>query len=129
VSCEPLLSDVYLDLIGSNYGRDFDGWSERIDWVIVGGESGPGARPMLPEWVQWIRDDCEDASVPFFFKQWGEWFPRSQWEGNPYLALPADENCIEDKNIHIIEDEVMHRVGKHDAGRRLDGLVWDEYPV
>ena len=43
----------------------------RIDWVIVGGESGPGARQMNPEWVREIRDQCLLASVPFFFKQWG----------------------------------------------------------
>lgn len=42
-----------------------------IDWVIVGGESGPGARPMKPEWVEEIRDQCLYAGVPFFFKQWG----------------------------------------------------------
>ncbi|MEE9385168.1 MAG: phage Gp37/Gp68 family protein [Nannocystaceae bacterium] len=43
----------------------------RIDWVIVGGESGPGARPMDPAWVTDLRDQCSDANVPFFFKQWG----------------------------------------------------------
>ena len=42
-----------------------------IDWVIVGGESGPAARPMKKEWVRDIRDNCEIAGVPFFFKQWG----------------------------------------------------------
>jgi protein gp37 len=44
---------------------------EGIDWVIVGGESGPGARPMNPEWVLSVRDQCVAANVPFFFKQWG----------------------------------------------------------
>ena len=58
VSFEPLLTFVKPDLTG-------------IDWVIVGGESGPGARPMLPYWVRSIRDQCIDAGVPFFFKQWG----------------------------------------------------------
>ena len=42
-----------------------------ISWVIVGGESGPGARPMNEEWVPAIRQQCEDAGIPFFFKQWG----------------------------------------------------------
>jgi len=42
-----------------------------VDWVIAGGESGPKARPMLPSWVEEIRDQCVDAGVPFFFKQWG----------------------------------------------------------
>jgi protein gp37 len=59
LSVEPLLEDLgELDLRG-------------IDWVIVGGESGAGARPMRPEWVRSVRDQCRRASVPFFFKQWG----------------------------------------------------------
>jgi len=59
LSIEPLLGPIP--------GMNFRG----IDWVIVGGESGPGARPMKPEWVADIRDQCQDAGVPFFFKQWG----------------------------------------------------------
>ena len=59
LSIEPLLEDLgRLDLRG-------------IDWVIVGGESGPGARPMSVDWVRGIRDQCRGAGVPFFFKQWG----------------------------------------------------------
>jgi protein gp37 len=59
LSLEPLLGPLPdLDLAG-------------IDWVIVGGESGPGARPMNPEWVTDLRDQCWSAGVPFFFKQWG----------------------------------------------------------
>ncbi|MBL8797209.1 MAG: phage Gp37/Gp68 family protein [Planctomycetia bacterium] len=59
LSIEPLLEDLgTLPLDG-------------IDWVIVGGESGPGARPMAPAWVRSIQQQCKDASIPFFFKQWG----------------------------------------------------------
>lgn len=59
LSIEPLLRPIpHLNLDG-------------IDWVIVGGESGPGARPMEPKWVFDIRDQCQEADVPFFFKQWG----------------------------------------------------------
>lgn len=58
LSCEPLLGPVKLDLTG-------------IDWVIVGGESGPGYRPMAREWAIDLRDQCRAANVPFFFKQWG----------------------------------------------------------
>jgi protein gp37 len=54
-------------LLGPLPGLNLDG----IDWVIVGGESGPGCRPMAPEWVVGIRDQCQRANVPFFFKQWG----------------------------------------------------------
>lgn len=61
LSCEPLLSDLgKLDLNG-------------IDWVIVGGESGPNARPMKKEWALNIKRQCEEQGVPFFFKQWGTW--------------------------------------------------------
>ena len=64
LSLEPLLRPLPdLDLSG-------------IDWVIVGGESGPGARPMDAEWVREIRDNCVDSNVPFFFKQWGGVFKK-----------------------------------------------------
>ena len=88
LSCEPLLGP--LDF--GTYGLD------GIDWVIVGGESGPNARPMRPEWVRAIRDQCVAAGVPFLFKQWGE----------------HDENGV--------------KVGKKKAGRIVDGRLWDEYP-
>ena len=79
LSIEPLLEDLgKFDLRG-------------IQWVIVGGESGPGARPMLREWVREIRDQCHKAGVAFFFKQWGG-------------------------------------VRKKQAGRRLDGKTYDEFP-
>ena len=59
LSIEPLLEDLgKIDLRG-------------IDWVIVGGESGPGARPMLEHWVRKVRTECESHRIPFFFKQWG----------------------------------------------------------
>lgn len=80
LSIEPLLEDLgRIDLHG-------------IDWVIVGGESGPHARPMDPEWVRGIRDQCRDAAVPFFFKQWGG-VRKSEMgrrlDGRTYSAFPA----------------------------------------
>lgn len=69
VSVEPMLSWVNLDLSGVNYGRDHDGWSEQLDWVICGGESGPGARPMDPYWAHDLLAQCRQAEIPFFFKQ------------------------------------------------------------
>jgi protein gp37 len=60
LSMEPLVGEVdYLDLHG-------------IHWVIIGGESGPGSRPMDPEWVRYVRDRCDEEGVPFFMKQWGQ---------------------------------------------------------
>jgi protein gp37 len=69
-----------------------------IQWVIVGGESGPHARPMKPEWVYPIRQQCERYHVPFFFKQWGAY------------------------------DQSGRRVGKKRAGRNLNGRTWDAIP-
>lgn len=98
----------------------------RLDWVILGGESGPGATPMHPDWARSVRDQCQAAGVPFFFKSWGAWFPRSQWEDNPDLILPDDD--YKGPNLRIIDDEIMHRVGKKRGGRLLDGQLWEEYP-
>jgi hypothetical protein len=100
ISAEPLLGDLDLALRNwAHIGKRRDDC--RIDWVIVGGESGHGARPMHPDWVRLIRQDCELAGVPFFFKQWGEWKPisemqESEWE--PYYvsrrkAKPYERQC------------------------------------
>jgi protein gp37 len=79
LSVEPLIEDVgVLDLRG-------------IHWVIVGGESGAGARPMQPEWVGSVRDQCEAAGVPFFFKQWGGWNKKKAgrlFEGRTWDEMP-----------------------------------------
>ena len=96
LSCEPLLGPL----------RNLP--LEGIHWVIVGGESGPGARPMDPAWAREIRAQCQDADVPFFFKQWGAWVPAP--------AHPGDE-------------VVMRRLGKKAAGRLLDGRTWDGMPA
>lgn len=79
----------------------------KIDWVIAGGESGPGARPMHPAWVRSLRDQCQEEGVAFHFKQWGEFTP----------ADPADAHTA------------MHRVGKKAAGAMLDGREWREFPA
>ncbi len=74
-------------LIGCGGDIDLDG----IDWVIVGGESGPGARPMAPEWARDIRDHWADAGVPFFFKQWGGFNRKAagrELDGRTYDEMP-----------------------------------------
>ena len=91
-----------------------------LHWVIVGGESGHGARPMHPDWVRSVRDQCKAAAVPFFFKQWGEWLPhnQAQYRGAHYSVA-----------IHKFdEDRLASRVGKKAAGRLLDGGTHDEFP-
>lgn len=102
-----------------------------IGWVIVGGESGPGARPMHPDWVRDIRDRCEEACIPFHFKQWGAWTsiaPDDRFEPDLYLntdGRTADEaEALADGGTWT----GMFRVGKKKAGRELDGRTWDEMP-
>ena len=113
LSLEPLLGPLpSLDLTG-------------IDWVIVGGESGPGARPMHPDWVRDIRDRCVDAGVAFFFKQWGNYRPLLDYltDGGgcpvPMVELPTPDGSRRGE---------MARVGKKAAGRELDGRTWDDMP-
>ena len=100
------------------------------DWVICGGESGPGARPMHPDWARSLRDQCAAAGVPFLFKQWGEWLP---------VEVPSDEECYaEDGSERQMEGSIrvqrivghqdMARVGKKAAGRLLDGRTHDGVP-
>ncbi len=121
LSLEPLLGPLpSLDLAG-------------IDWVIVGGESGPGARPMHPDWVRDIRDRCVAAGVPFFFKQWGAWlgFGRDRfgasYEYAAAHAAPHFEWNAGDEGEGVFTGAAV-RVGKKAAGRELDGRTWDEMP-
>jgi protein gp37 len=89
-----------------------------LDWVIVGGESGHGARPMSPDWVRSLRDQCRATKTPFMFKQWGEWLP----------MLGQEEGVAVSKKISTPDGWIMGWTGKRDAGRSLDGRIWDEVP-
>lgn len=118
-----------------------DEWhGAKIDLVIVGGESGPGARPMHPDWVLSLRDQCEAAGVAFFFKQWGEWessLDRDRddpdWRAN-YSTNYVDRgkskwlNLAGGSGFHGERFHVMRKVGKARAGRLLDGRTWDKMP-
>lgn len=106
-----------------------------IDAVILGGETGPGARPMHPEWVRSVRDQCAAAGVPFFFKQWGEWAIRdSKIHGdipqNPVVRL--GENGLDTRDlancVNAGHEVYMQRVGRTAAGRLLDGRTHDALP-
>jgi protein gp37 len=92
---------------------------EHIDWVICGGESGPGARPMHTDWARSLRDQCVAAGVPFFFKQWGEW---CDWD-----QLPEDTAQRLDANGETPTEGLL-RVGKKAAEALLDGREWKEFP-
>jgi len=84
-----------------------------LDWIIVGGESGPGARPMHPDWVRTIRDQCKHAGVAFFFKQWGE------WHADALMFTKAGTGECPPPDM---------RIGKKKSGRTLDGRTHDDYP-
>jgi len=124
LSVEPMLERIDLDLRGRHYGIDYPTYSEDVSWVICGGESGPDARPMNPDWVRSLLNQCRDADVPFFFKQWGEWMPRSHmW----YAGL-RKEMTFRKKPVPF-GAEMMVPVGKHRSGNFIDGLEWQEFPI
>ncbi len=142
LSMEPLLGPV--DLFTEHF-RVFSIGDEMtepnlppIDWVIVGGESGPGARPMHPDWARALRDQCAMAGVAFHFKQWGEWqvvydrdvedpdwrsCPRAEREGERYVNLAGGHG------FHGERVCFARRVGKKASGRLLDGREWNGLPV
>jgi protein gp37 len=100
-----------------------------IDWVICGGESGLNARPMHPEWVRSLRDQCTGAGVPFYFKQWGEWLHDSQTYD---CKADLDPDWINHQSRHRWSDhtnDVSYLIGKRRAGRILDGKEYIEFPI
>lgn len=97
----------------------------RLDWIIVGGESGPGARPMHPDWARAIRDQCAAAGVPFHFKQHGEWIgvpDLRRLEGGAGPGFGRFDHCQHDMAAEAV------RVGKARAGRLLDGVEHNGMP-
>jgi protein gp37 len=136
LSCEPLLGpvdlDEWLDHDRDNPCRCGDGecsacWQSLSaatpNWVICGGESGPNARPMHPDWARSLHDQCVAANVPFFFKQWGEW--GVDWSDSHTRIPIKGHDFAPDWNG---ASEFMFRIGKHSAGRLLDGREWNEFP-
>ncbi len=113
------------------------------DWVIAGGESGPHARPMHPDWIRSLRDQCAAAGVPFLFKQWGEWAP--DYEGAMKCADCGDTKFDSARRRNGIDEcsrcgsvewtaaaaplDKPCRVGKKKAGRLLDGVEHNAFPV
>jgi len=97
------------------------------NWIIAGGESGPHARPMHPNWVRSLRDQCEAAGVPFLFKQWGEWAPPEVCGQDVPRALALRTG----EGAHIFPGDLqqMGRIGKKAAGRKLDGIEHNGFPV
>jgi len=155
LSCEPLLGpvdltrirygDYFIDALHGNYGGKNNihtpfsfGMSSlgHIHWVITGGESGPGARPLNPDWLRSLRDQCQAAGVAYFFKQWGAWMPvysaGDDPDGRSVMALPdgtlTDTEWNGGAGPHLKDAQPLYRVGKKAAGRLLDGREWNELP-
>lgn len=117
--------------------RHGDRWDRHtgIDWVIVGGESGRGARPMAPTWARRLQQQCQDAEVPFLFKQWGEWtgqlsHPAAVRDPDAYVNVDTGDVADEATATAAGGDWTgMFRLGKARTGRLLDGRTWDEFPA
>jgi protein gp37 len=125
VSCEPLRGRI---IPAPLYG---------VKQIIGGGETGHGAEPMHPDWARGLRDACINAGIAFFFKQWGEWTPgvnverRTGWVKTATRMddrwLFGSEDLATDDN-HVDDEPDLYRVGKKEAGRLLDGVIWDQFP-
>jgi protein gp37 len=132
ISAEPLLGLIDLESVPTMEGS--------IDWVVCGGESGPKARPIHPDWARSLRDQCVAADVPFFFKQWGQLEPvgivrdgdevingTAVYDQEGERILP--DCCSNDYEVDPEQVAVRFKsVGKKAAGRLLDGREWNEYP-
>ena len=148
LSCEPLIGPVDFNHCSAWNPVENNLYLEAIDWVIAGGETGHGARPMHPDWARSLRDQCQAAGVPFFFKQWGEWGLRNAfesfttWCNKAPTWLDKSDVCMDTagricrigKDFQTARDEGKFpvafgpHVGKKDAGRELDGREWSEMP-
>lgn len=135
VSIEPMLSAIDLTFIGCPHcGQSKQPWlpnyticracgrevesppKNRIDWVVCGGETGPGARPMNPDWPRYLRNQCKEAGVPYFHKQNGMWIP------------DRIADFVEPDGPHIVDGMRMKKVTKAQAGRLLDDKIHSELP-
>lgn len=161
IDLEQIRTDTgYLDAVGKFIDRDACGLSDdplaasllqagiesghadapllpRLDWIICGGESGKGARPMHPDWARSLRDQCEAAGTAFFFKQWGEWtdgqnagpnprsIPAAEWFNSKWDYFDQPPSRPDD---HFDDEPDVFRVGKARAGRLLDGREWNGMP-
>ncbi len=173
LSAEPLLGPIDLTALHATFGVDrlddddwrFDALSGEhwfqddlgyrqsgdgpdlgtLDWIIAGGESGDGSRPMHPAWARSLRDQCAAAGVPFFFKQWGDWvdwqqFGATRWKNttpqHPSYKGPCFGTFHGGEQHFSGPFETRHeascifaRKGKREAGRLLDGVLHDGMPA
>jgi len=149
LSCEPLVGPIDFEnglhmTDGAKYNPltvvdDFypiDGAMGGIHWVICGGESGHNARPMHPNWATQIKEQCVRASVPFFFKQWGEYQPTGFYDSTEHVIwFNSEYKTIQNTQPRMFQmygddgrTRAMKRVGKKEAGNLLEGQQYKEFP-
>jgi protein gp37 len=139
ISAEPLLGRLDVRPYMQNpLWNDLPSWKQpELNWVVAGGESGPDARPIHPDWARSLRDQCAAAGVPFLFKQWGEWAPyftADLHEGIRFAGEGKDKRVHVSfeggsyGNPHLPGDFTMYRLGKRRSGRLLDCALHDAYP-
>lgn len=125
VSIEPLLGSVDLnkkELLCATWIKGGLTIGNYLDWVICGGETGPNARPMNPEWARSLRDQCQASEVPFFFKSYGEWFD----DVDPFEYMPKpQEHIFRYENKPPVS---VYRIGKKKIGRFMDGVQYSQFP-
>lgn len=146
LSMEPLLGPVDLARAGAiaydSVGDLTPGTGDAfgfglVDWIVVGGESGPDARPMHPKWARDLRDQCASADVPYLFKQWGEWAPGESIKQLTEVVETArlingdwqfGSKSLSSNDCSSDPEPDLYRIGKQAAGRHLDGELHDGYP-
>lgn len=148
ISAEPLLGPIDLTNLGdatmslnafTGEARHLLGMRDKtagkLDWIIAGGESGKGARPMHPDWVRSLQDQCKAAGVEFFFKQWGQWKPLDQFAekvikgAGVHAVVGRDGRFIVDTDIADPPNRVFtFKMKKSEAGRLLDGIEHNGFP-
>lgn len=146
LSMEPLLGPVDLTTICTGHyfvnaltglmhhdnpdGVGATGCAAHLDWIVLGGESGPGARPMHPDWARLTRNQCAAAGVPFHFKQWGAWQEAHQTRsmGSHWLSV-AGRLTPAFEALPAPSDIMVRAVGKKAAGRLLDGVEHNGVPA
>lgn len=138
--CEPLLDDIIpLNddyLLGNWYhyddetGNICEHWDHPIDWVIAGGQTKPGAKPINPDWVRGIRDTCIIDNIPFYFKSWGDYLPETQMDPEMLKKYHKKKKVsigYRQENGKRIQDYGYYLKAKH-TGNVLDGRTWQQFP-
>jgi len=140
ISVEPMLSGIDVrrfltpihadDFDGLGYG-EFGPWKDGLDWIVCGGESGSGSRSLHPQWVRDLRDQCIEGETPFYFKQWGAWFPAQVSEPNGKDVIRLD---LKGRDLSFLPhlwceaDAIMIRAGAKKTGCVLNGREWKDFP-